>query len=173
MTAAEFTALPGDGHRYELLNGEVHLNPSPVPRHQRILLRLYDALRDVLRTRGELFLAPLDVVLDDADVTQPDLLFVSAERSGIVGDKNVHGAPDLVVEVLSEGNRRVDLVQKMRIYERAQVPSYWIIDPDADRLEVHVLDRGRFRLAAVHARPGIVTPEGYADVRIDLDALFG
>ena len=174
MTARDFLAVADDGNRYQLLDGEVCLNPSPVARHQRVLRRLYDALKEGLADSGggELFFAPLDVVLDDADVTQPDLLYVSAARASIVGERNVQGAPDIVVEVLSDGTRRTDQVKKMRIYERGGVPSYWVVDPDADRLEIHVLEDGRYRLAGVHARPGVVSPAGYPALRIDLDTLF-
>lgn len=171
MDADAFLALPADGVLRELLDGVVHVNPSAVPRHQRIVGRLWDAMRP-LAARGEVFMAPLDVVLSKRTVLQPDLFFVSRDRADIVGPKNVRGAPDLVVEVLSESNRRRDLVDKLRLYARARVPTYWVVDPDADRVEVYALDDARYALRAVHARGGIVVPDGFPDVRLDLDALF-
>lgn len=171
LDADAFLALPDDGDQRELLDGVVHVNPSPVPRHQRIVLRLARAL-DPLAVRGEVFVAPLDVVLSKRTVVQPDLFFVSSERAEIVGPRNVRGPPDLVVEVLSETNRRRDLVEKLRLYASARVPAYWVADPDADRLEVYALHDAAYVLRAVHARPAVVVPDGFPDVRLDLDALF-
>lgn len=171
MDAKAFLALPDDGVQRELLDGVVHVNPAAVPRHQRVVIRLLDALRP-LALRGEVFVAPLDAVLSKRTVVQPDVLFVSRARAAIVGAKNVRGAPDLVVEVLSKRNRRRDLVVKMRLYAEAAVPAYWVVDPDADRVELHALDGAAYALRGAHARPGVVVPDGFPGVRLDLEALF-
>lgn len=124
--------------RYELLDGELILAPSPTTRHQRIMFRLAQAVNDFVAAHslGEVFVAPCDVVLSDYDVAQPDILFVSNERSGIVTEANVQGAPDLVVEVLSPGTAQYDRGYKRTLYGRYGVREYWLVDPEAEAVEV-------------------------------------
>ena len=107
FTVKDYMSMPENGKRYQLLDGEMVLAPSPTTRHQIILARLHLLLAGIFADRGlgRVVFAPLDVVLSDNDVAQPDLLFVSNERSGIVEDANVQGAPDLVVEILSPSHR--------------------------------------------------------------------
>lgn len=88
--------------------------------------RLLTALHRFLNRSqmGEVFNAPLDVVLSQFDVVQPDLLFISSGRASIVTDKNIQGAPDLVVEILSDGTRKTDEVIKRKLYERHSISEY-------------------------------------------------
>ena len=85
---------------------------------------------------GTLFFAPLDVVFSDESVVEPDLLYISNERASRVTRKNIQGAPDLVVEVLSESTRRADEVRKRKLLERYDVLEYWIVDPELDSVKV-------------------------------------
>jgi Uma2 family endonuclease len=85
---------------------------------------------------GEVYAAPLDVILSDVDVVEPDLLFVSNERAEVLGTW-IHGAPDLVVEILSPGTRRTDETTKRRLYERAGVREYWIVDDEIEVVKVY------------------------------------
>jgi Uma2 family endonuclease len=80
--------------------------------------------------------APLDVVLSNYDVAQPDVLFVSNERSGIITEANVQGAPDLVIEVLSPRTAQYDRGYKRTLYGRFGVREYWLVDPEAEAVEV-------------------------------------
>ena len=109
FTAKDYMSTP-DGKRYQLLDGEMILAPSPTSRHQTIVLRLATALQQFVAENEleRVWFAPLDVVLSDYDVAQPDLLFVSNARFGIVTEANIQGAPDLVVEVLSPGTAQYD-----------------------------------------------------------------
>jgi Uma2 family endonuclease len=169
--AATFLALPDDGVRRELLDGVVVVNPSPLTRHQRLVARLFLALEAAYGAtgRGEVFFAPFDVVLDRKVVVQPDLLVVLRARQDIVTPANVRGAPDLVVEVLSDGTRRRDVRTKKALYERAGVRQLWLVDPEADRVEVYALVDGRYAPPRLHERPGVVDVDGVA---LDLDRLF-
>lgn len=114
--------------------------PAPNIRHQRISKRLEVALirhaegRDI----GEILHAPCDVVLSDENVVQPDILFVRKERAGIIGEMNLQGPPNLVIEILSAGTRSRDLEIKRKIYAGFGVQEYWVVDPDADTVEVLV-----------------------------------
>ncbi len=140
LTYADVQALPDDGKRYELLEGELVVSPAPTPKHQKVTGRTYAFL---LRAEdggyGEAYVAPVYVVFDDEEVTEPDVIFVRRERLGIVTASEVRGAPDLVVEVLSPSTRRRDLRVKMQIYARFGVPFYWVADPDAETVQPHEL----------------------------------
>lgn len=171
-TVADYMALPEDGPQYELLDGRLEMNPSPRSYHQRVLGRLHVALYEQLERTGLglVLLAPMDVVLDDRNVLQPDLLFVRAERTGIVRDR-VHGPPDLVVEVLSPSTTRRDREVKRRLYARFGVPACWIVDPEARSLEALGLRGKTYRSLAVGRAPGpFSAPE--PPVRLELDEVF-
>lgn len=87
-------------------------------------------------TSGEVFVAPFDVVFSHVDVVEPALLFVAADQQDIVTEKHVRGAPALVVEVLSPDTRRVDEKTKYRLFDRAGVREYWLVDPELDVVKV-------------------------------------
>jgi len=120
-----------DTELVELIDGEVYVTPSPTPDHQRIVGRVFRALGDALAAtgNGEVFFAPLDVVLDDATIMVPDIVVVLAERARIVSKKQLEGAPSMVVEVASPSTRRVDSGVKRDRFARAGVPEYWLLDP--------------------------------------------
>ncbi len=157
MTAAEFLELPDDGKRYELIEGEVVLNASPVTRHQRISRVLLVQLDRYFEERGggEVFDAPYDVVLDEENVVVPDLVVVTSDRAAIINPRNVHGAPSIVIEVLSDSTRRKDEIGKRKLYERAGVAEYWIVDPAIDAVKIYRRDGDRFGGAiAIDAETG-------------------
>jgi len=138
LTYEDFLTFPDDGRRHELIDGEHYVTPSPNTRHQRLVARLFDAIYDHLKVSpgGEVFLAPFDVVISNFDVVEPDVLFMAADQSDILTDKHVRGTPALVIEVLSPGTRKADEVTKRRLYERAGVREYWIVDPELDVVKV-------------------------------------
>ncbi len=131
--------MPDDGNRYEFIGGRLYMTPAPVIRHQRVSRRLQSALMQVLRDggHGEVFYAPVLVEFPGTgDRVQPDILFVSNERRGIIGEKQVTGAPDLVVEILSPSTARRDRGVKLDLYARCGVREYWIVDPEEDVVDV-------------------------------------
>ncbi len=147
LTYDDFVLFPDDGQRHELIDGEHYVTPAPNMGHQRVLGTLYLLIASWLETHpgGEVFLSPLDVVLSDWDVVEPDLLYVSAARSaGILTPQNVRGAPDLVVEIASRGTRKRDETIKLRLYERSGVQEYWIVDPVACIVRVYRREGDRF-----------------------------
>jgi Uma2 family endonuclease len=140
LTYDDFLLFPDDGNRHELIDGEHYVTPSPNPRHQRILRELSLAIGNYLRTNpiGEVFFAPLDVVMSEHDVVEPDLLYLSRERAAqVLVPENVRGAPELVVEVGSKGTRKRDETTKRALYERAGVTEYWVVDPEIDVVRVY------------------------------------
>jgi Uma2 family endonuclease len=143
-TYADYVLLPDDGKRHEIIEGEHFTTPAPFLRHQRVCLNIAGSLRaHALRSRaGEVFIAPTDVVLSDEDVVQPDVLFIAAARSSIITEKNISGAPDLVVEVLSESTRKTDMAVKRKLYEARGVREYWIVDPELETVLVYRAGEG-------------------------------
>ena len=138
ITWQDVQQLPDDGKRYEAIEGELYVTPAPSIRHQRISLRLVIELHHILVAPGygELFFAPTGVEFPATqEGVQPDILFISNERRGIVAERWLMGPPDLVIEILSPGTTQRDRGIKLRLYERQQVAEYWIVDPDADAVE--------------------------------------
>ena len=173
FTAKDYMSLPGD-KRYQLLDGEMILAPSPTTRHQTIVQRLNLALQEFVAagSLGRLWFAPLDVVLSDHDVAQPDILFVSKERSSIVTDANIPGAPDLVVEILSPGTVDFDRGYKQALYGRHGVREYWLVDPDAETVEVLTLGEQGLSPVATYRRGEKLASPLLEGMSLELDQVF-
>lgn len=139
FTYQDLLLFPDDGKRHELIDGDRYVTPAPKTKHQRISRNLLIALQTFAARQGlgEVLDAPTDVVLSDLDVVEPDLLFISAARRAIVTETNIQGAPDLVIEILSEASRRTDEIIKRKLYERHSVPEYWIVDPELETIKVY------------------------------------
>jgi Uma2 family endonuclease len=143
MTIAELDRLPDDGNRYELIDGELFVAPSSFEIHQRIQMRLSRKLDEFADQQdlGRVYTAPFDVYLPLPQATgdtrvQPDILFVSKARSHIV-HRWVRGAPDLVVEILSDATARADQYEKRDAYRASGVQEYWVVDPNRQNVTVH------------------------------------
>lgn len=150
LTYEDYLLFPDDGKRHEIIEGDHYVTPAPKTKHQRVLNNLSGLFYIYLQrtNAGRVFSAPTDVVLSEMDVVQPDLLFVSADRASIVTEDNIQGAPDIVVEILSDTTRRTDEVIKRKLYERYAVPEYWIVDPVLETIKIHRLSEQAYvRLA--------------------------
>ena len=140
--ASDYWRLP-EGAPIELIRGRFVISPSPLPRHQIVLLLLAEHFLQIARKSGGIALpAPMDVRLSDDTILQPDLLYIVKQRRHIV-EKRIEGPPDLVIEIISGTSRR-DRVEKLDLYARYGVGEYWIVDPDAQVFEFLVNERGRF-----------------------------
>jgi Uma2 family endonuclease len=130
LTYEDYVLLPEDGQRHEIIDGEHYVSPAPSLSHQRLAFRLTLRVGGFIETNrlGLFFFAPVDVLLSAHDIVQPDLFFISNERSAIAQEQNVQGAPDLVIEILSKGTLRLDKGPKLKAYERCGVREYWIFD---------------------------------------------
>lgn len=164
MTYDDLLALPDDGLRHELIDGEHIVSPSPGSAHQLIVGNLYLLLRQFLREHhiGVAMLAPFDIVFSRFDVVEPDLIYFTMDRfRAIVGEKNAQGPPDLAVEILSPWSRRRDEITKRCLYERWGVGEYWVVDPDIDTMKVYRLAGGKFDKAtelSAEAGDSLTTP---------------
>jgi len=148
LTYEDYLLFPEDGQRHEIVDGEHYVMPAPTFGHQGISVNLSAPLALFVREHrlGFVRYAPLDVLLSPYDVVQPDLLFISNQRAGIVKGGNVQGAPDLVVEILSDSSRQRDEFLKRHLYEQFGVIEYWLVDPD--RKTVRVFNRSGERFLA-------------------------
>src|SRR5262245_252748 len=141
VSYADMERWPEDGRRYELYDGEVFEIPSPIPIHQMASARLYLALAGYVREHGGIVLyAPLDIVLTDYDVVQPDLLLFTRERQHLLNPRKVtRQPPDLAIEILSPATAANDRGRKLRLLGRHHVGEYWLVNADAPAIEVYGL----------------------------------
>jgi len=169
LTYADLLLFPDDGKRHELIDGVHYVTPSPNLGHQELLGRLHLAIGNFLATRrhlGRVFLSPLDVVMSDYDVVEPDLLFVSGDQQSILTKANVQGPPALVVEILSPSTRRRDEGIKKRLFDQKGVREYWLVDPKNCRLTV-------CRRSGDGSFPIVTTLSAAADEHLDTPLLPG
>jgi Uma2 family endonuclease len=145
MTAAEFLELPETNKLVQLINGEVIVAPSPVDKHQEASSNLHYSLRQQVPS-GMWRYAPADVYLDEDNVVQPDLFWIRSDNQTcrLIDGKYWHGAPDLVIEILSPGTTRQDRDTKYRLYEKHGVREYWIVEAEEQFIEVYVLREGKY-----------------------------
>ena len=137
FTYSDYLLLPEQDNR-ELIDGDFYMVPAPSLKHQRALAKLAFRLSDFVEGKGlgTVVLAPFDVVLSKENVVQPDILYVSRERSSIITESHVNGAPDLVVEVLSPGSAERDRQLKLGLYAKFGVKEYWMVDPEEESVQI-------------------------------------
>ena len=169
---SDLVATPDDGKRYELVQGELFVTPSPSPVHQRVSKRLALVLMGYFEDRsiGEVFDAPIDLILTDHDVFVPDLLVVSDPNH--VSKRGIEGPPLLIVEILSPSTRKQDRGAKARRYAELGVEHYWIVDPDRKRVECHRLADGAFRPVVDAEGDAALTHPDWDGLVVDLAALW-
>lgn len=164
-----YDGLP-DEPRCELIYGRFYLSPAPLPLHQRVLFELAQILDAAARSAGgEIFIAPLDVVLADHSVVQPDILYLTAAHRSLVG-RGIEGAPDLAVEILSPGSARRDRVQKLNLYAESGIREYWLIDPEERQVDFLINQEGRFVVAPQRAT--IYQSPLFPEICLDLGAFW-
>ncbi len=173
FTYQDYLQLPED-KRYELVEGELFVVPSPNLAHQRILREIEAALYRYVRLHdsGEILFAPCDVVLSEINVVQPDLLFVSRKRLGILTEANVRGAPDLAVEILSPSTGQRDLGVKRTLYAKFGVLEYWIVDPESKTVEVLSWTETGYRTEAIVDQSGSLSSNLFPGLDLDLTEIF-
>jgi Uma2 family endonuclease len=159
VSYADLERAPEDGRRYELYDGEVFVVPSPLPKHQVVALRIAEILSRYADAHGGFCVAsPIDIVLSDYDVLQPDVIYFSPARAHLIDlNRVIRHPPDLCVEVLSPSTAATDRGKKMQLFARYGVPEYWIVDPAAETIEVYELGAGGYDLRATATSQDVVT----------------
>jgi len=174
FTVNDYMTAPPD-KRFQLLDGEMILVPSPTNRHQTTLRELALQVHQFVSRNGlgQVWFAPLDVVLSGYDVVQPDLLYVSNERSSIITDANIQGAPDLVVEVLSPGTAEYDRGYKRTLYGLSGIQEYWLVDLEASTVEVLTARNQELVTETTYGRGDTLRSALLPGLSVDLEQIFG
>jgi Uma2 family endonuclease len=169
-TVHDFLGLPETNQIIELLEGEIIVSATPVPKHQRLVVRFY-TLIDGLKPNGEVFVAPIGVYFDDENVPKPDVVWLAENSRCKVGEKLLEGVPDLIVEVLSPGTAKQDRVKKFRLYERFGVREYWIADPIEAYIEIYTLVDTKYQRVGAFVRgESFLSP--LLNKQVDLGTIF-
>lgn len=173
LTYADYLKT-ADDERFELLDGELVMAPAPLLYHQFILRKLLNAMSGYVEEHelGELFCSPADVVLSETDVVQPDILFVSRQRSQILKSESVQGAPDLVVEILSPSTAELDKTTKLELYAQHGVREYWIADPDAKTIMVLLRGEHRFEVEGIYGKGHTLQSPTLEGFRVQMEEVF-
>src|SRR3989442_7056272 len=166
----DYVDLPDDGRRYEILDGELEVSPSPAPKHQAVSRNLVWIVHGHVQERGlgSVYYAPIDVILADTSIVQPDLVFIAAARESIVSQRGIEGPPDLAVEILSPWSVRRDRVAKAALYARHGIRHYWVVDPDACVLEVYETEGAEHRLVGRQEGAAPARTASFPDLGLDL-----
>lgn len=166
--------LPETNLPIELWNGELVMSPTPTPSHQTIVGSLYRELDGFVRGLkvGKVFLSPLDVILSEHRVIQPDVFFIAKDNLDIIQDR-IRGVPDLAVEVISPGSWKRDRVEKKSLYEQVGITEYWIVDPESRSIEVFALVKGVYQLHSRAVDSELAKSKLLAGFKISFSQLLG
>ena len=170
---------PDDGKRYEVIEGDLYVTTAPDLDHQEPITQLMGLIVPYLRQRprgrrGKLYTSPVGLILDERNGVQPDLVYVSPDRAGILTRRGIRGVPDLVVEILSPSTEATDRGVKFRRYAAFGIPHYWIINPATRTLEAYRLAAGadEFELSGTFGPDATFEPELFPGLAIPIGDLW-
>ena len=182
LTFEAWLALPETKQRYEIVDGVMMMPPAPTPTHQWIMQRIFLRLTNFVEDRalGVVLIAPVDLMIqrDPLRTRQPDILYLSAERTGIKGLDELRGLqflevpPDLVVEVLSPSNSRGDIEERLADYERIGVAECWLVSPEAETIEVLRLSAAEAASEAIFGANDTLSSEVMGDFTMNVGEIF-
>lgn len=145
-TIVDIYRLLPEGTPIQVINNEFYISPSPNFQHFDVCDKIIEALKaevNKLKT-GRVFFAPIDVFLGNTSAVQPDVFFISNDKKDSIKEDGIYGAPDLIVEVLSPGNKHADLFKKKDIYEQFGVQEYFVVDPSDKSVVSYCLMNGKY-----------------------------
>lgn len=159
--------------RYEIIEGiRYDFQASPAVTHQILVTELYRCIYSTCQLNGLVLVAPMDVYLDEDNIIQPDVIFVSNERLSIVKKQRIEGVPNLLIEILSPSTSKNDKIRKKSVYERFGVDEYWIVDPVHRLIDQYVHQDGGFCLQVTYGEDDTLTSGKISCIHIDINALF-
>ncbi len=146
-TGMEAFELMPEGTFCQLINDVIVMSPAPTTPHFLTHSKIFSALNNFVAVKqlGTVFFAPIDVYLNRKNAFQPDIFFISKENSDVIKVRGIEGTPDLVIEILSKGNEKYDLIEKKMVYEKAGVKEYWVVDPKTKWCEGFILENGAYK----------------------------
>ncbi len=165
--------FPEEG-KTELVEGKLLMSPTAGSPHQRIGTRLTVEIHPFVERHdlGEFFGRDVHVIFDEHNHFEPDLCFIAEQRLDIIRGPTIDGAPDLIIEILSESNRKHDTQLKFAYYERYGVREYWLVDPKAESIAVYALEEGRYRLLGEFRAGGTVATRVLEGLTLDPARIF-
>jgi len=173
LTANDIVATP-PGMRYQLLDGELAFIPESAGWRQGVLRRLHNAVKEfvIANQLGEVLLAPMEVVVSNYDVVQPDFMYIARTRTRLISCGALRAAPDLVVDLLSPDTPPAQVSYKQALYSRHGVREYWLVDPDAESVEVLAENpKGLAHFAKYQRTDSLISPL-LPGLRVDLRSVF-
>lgn len=177
ITYEEYLEMPEIKQRYEIIDGEmIFMAPGPTPKHQMNSRNLFLSLYNFVASHqlGEVLYAPLDVLIQQKPLCtrQPDLLFISKERSSIIGKQMIEGGPDLVVEILSPSNTRADVEKKLKDYAVIDVRECWLVSSEARTIEILKLSFNRWERLGLYGTGDRITSEVLPGLCLKVDEVI-
>lgn len=159
--------------RFEILSGiRYDFLSSPKYTHQKISTNLHIHFHSSCQHDGEILLAPMDVHFDEANIVQPDVIYIANSNLSIIRDGFIFGVPDLLVEILSESTGRRDKTIKKQLYEQFGVKEYWVVDPIYRTVDQFVLVQHKYQLFATLVEQDYLHSQTVSCLSIDLNAIF-
>jgi Uma2 family endonuclease len=152
MDVYAFEQLPFTNRFRELIDGDVTVASGRDIVHQRTVMQAATHVTNVA-SGGEAFIGPIDLLLDDHNIPEPDILWLAPDTRYQVSKQYIMGGADLVIEVLSPGNAQHDRIRKFELHQRFGIPECWMLEPDERLVEVWVLREGRYQRQGAYA-PG-------------------
>jgi len=145
-TAMEVFEMLPEGTLAEVINNVIYMSPAPSFPHQDVCTHLASLIRLHTFTRrlGKCLASPIDVFFDDKNAFQPDIIFISNENMSIIKDEKIKGAPDFIIEILSQGNKKHDTEKKKPVYEKHGVKEFFIVDPRTKEVITYYLMDKKF-----------------------------
>ncbi len=174
LSYQDYQNLPEDGNRYELINGELIMVAAPLTIHQIVSANIFFELQTYAKKTksGIVLTSPIDVVLSEHNILQPDIIFITNERKSIITEKNIQGAPDLVIEILSPSSFYYDWFDKKELYEQHGVMEYWIVDPLRYWVETYQRKKNKFEKFQRRDKTGNLISSVLSDFSITLEKMF-
>jgi Uma2 family endonuclease len=174
FTREDYRATPEGPPYYQLVEGDLIMSATPNRSHQEISGNLEFILRSFVKSNkaGKIYDAPFDVYLDEINVFQPDIIFVSNERLSIFNDAGADGAPDLVIEILSPSNTPLDRDKKRKIYARCGVTEMWLVSPESKTVSVYRLQEDATKPVAIRGEHETVATPLLPGLTVELREVF-
>ena len=174
LTYKDYEALPNDGRQYEIHEGELCVTPAPTPNHQFTSQNLFIPMHAHVTSRGlgKVLYAPIDVILSDTTIVQPDLVYLEARRLSLITSRGIEGPPTLIVQILSPSTVQINRTSHMQLFARFAVPYYWIVDPEARAIEAYVLREGGYDLSVLAAGSNPISLPPFPDLVLIPESLW-
>lgn len=159
--------------RYETIEGiRYDMQAAPAVRHQQLVTYFWKCFEATCAPDGLILTSPIDVQFDEENECQPDIIYIANENLGIVTEKKIIGAPDIIIEILSPSTSYNDKIRKKAVYERFGVKEYWIVDPVHLYVDQFILSAQKYILAQTYGNKDIIHSPLFSCIKINLDSIF-